>query len=230
MKRFAALLAFTALSLTCNAQIYFRMGAVAHHYNMRTYNMMVDSFNNNHPLLTTKMPYQQWMLGPEFGLGKRWQQGGWELGFRSAWGVISADGVDTSGASYHRDVRTAESSLCASLRVGLLGQYFPLYMSFDGELSIFSNKTRVNGESYRTMDKGATLLITPGLTYIPFKGWFSPVIHLYYACPLVQASQEKLWADLDPQSFANVDRKDYIVKHGHFGIGISFIIGKQAQD
>jgi hypothetical protein len=230
MKRLAPTLLLLLLSITAPSQIYFRAGAVAHHYNMRAYNALVDLYNENTPGLTTKMPHQTWMAGPDFGIGKRYFQGGWEVSFRSAWGVISAEGVDTSGAGMRRDVRTAESSICAGLYLRILGQLAPLYMSFDGELSIWSNKTRVNEESYRKMDKGPTLLITPGLKYIPFKGWFTPVIHVYYACPLTQAFQEKLWQDMEPVSFADAEKKDFVVRHGHFGIGVSFLFGRQAED
>lgn len=230
MKRFAFLLLFFLTASAAYSQIYFRAGVVAHHYNMRNYDKLVDSYNENHPWLTTKMPYQSWMKGLDFGIGKRYYQGGWEVSFRSAWGVISAEGIDSTSTSIKRDVRTAESSFCAGMYVRILGPIAPVYMSFEGEISIWSNKTRVNGEGYRTMDKGPTLLITPGLKYIPFDGWFTPVIQIYYACPLLPAFQQKLWQDIDPVGFASTDEKNFTVKHGHFGIGVSLLLGRQSED
>lgn len=229
MKRFTFTVVLAVTSLALSGQIYFRGGAVAHHYNMRTYNELVDIYNTNNPWLTTQMPYQEWMLGPDFGLGSRHVQGGWEVSFRSGKGVISSSGVDSTGATVTRDVQTKEASFCAGMYIRLL-QPWPIYMSFDGEISIWSNKTKVNDESYRVMDKGPTILITPGLKWMPFKGWFTPVIHLYYAAPLLQGYQEKLWQELDPAGFASADKKDFWVRHGHLGIGVSFLFGRQAED
>lgn len=217
-------------SLQLSAQIYFRGGAVAHHYNMRQYNELVDSYNKNTFGLTTEMPYQKWMIGPDFGFGKRRYQGCWELSIRSGKGTISAAGVDSAGVAYTRDVQTKELSFCAGMSIRILGPIAPIYMSFDGELSIWNNKTRVNGESYRQMDKGPTLFITPGLKWMPFPGWFTPVIHMYYSSPLLKGYQKELWADMDPIGFADADNEDFQVRHGHFGIGVSVIIGKQAED
>lgn len=230
MKRLIPALLFVLLAITASSQIYFRGGAVLHHYNMRAYNKMIDSYNENNLWLTTQMPYQEWMYGPDFGIGKRRYQFGVEFSIRSGKGVISSSGVDSTGTTITRDVLTKETSLCAGLYVRILGPLAPVYMSFDGELAIWTNKTRVNGEAYRKMDKGPTLIITPGLKYIPFKGWFSPVIHMYVACPLLQGYQEKLWQEIDPVGFADTENKDYWVKHGHFGIGVSFLIGKEAKD
>lgn len=229
MKRIVAVLAFFALTISVDAQIYFRGGAVAHHYNMRTYNELVDRYNEINPWLTTQMPYQTWMYGPDFGIGKRTKQVGFEFSFRSGKGIISASGVDSTGATVTRDVQTKEASFCAGMYIRFF-QPWPIYMSFDGEISIWSNKTSVNGESYRTLDKGPTILITPGLKWIPFKGWFSPVIHMYYAAPFLPGHQKKLWEELDPVGYPSVKPDDFWVKHGHFGIGVSFIIGKQAED
>jgi len=229
MKRSAVLFAFFLLTLSCTAQIYFRAGAVAHHYNMRQYNELVDKYNEITPGLTTPMPYQTWMFGPDIAIGKRRHQFGTEFSFKSGKGIISASGIDSTGATYTRDVQTSETSFCFGMYIRVL-QPWPVYMSFDGELSIWTNKTRVNGEAWRKLDHGPTLFITPGLTWIPFKGWFSPVIHMYYAAPILQGYQEKLWQELDPDGFASADKKDFWVRHGHFGIGVSFLIGKEAED
>ena len=210
--------------------MYFRFGAVAHHYNMRGYNKMIDSYNENNPWLSAKMPYQEWMLGPDFGFGKRTFTFGWEISVKSGKGVISSSGVDSTGATMERDVLTKETSICAGFYYRILGPLAPVYLSFDGELAIWTNKTRVNGEPWRKMDKGPTIAITPGLKYMPFKGWFTPVIHLYVACPLLNGYNEKLWQDIDPVGFADTENKDYWTKHGHFGIGISFVIGKQGEN
>lgn len=230
MKRLAPTLLLVLLSVSASSQIYFRGGAVAHHYNMRQYNLLVDSYNKNTFGLTTEMPYQDWMFGPDFGFGKRTFTFGLELSFRSGKGIISAAGVDSAGTPFTRDVMTKEASLCGGFYLRILGPLAPVYMSFDGELSIWTNKTSVNGEPYRTMDKGPTLFITPGLKYIPFKGWFTPVIHLYYSSPLLKGLQKELWADMDPVGFPDVDNDDFWVRHGHFGIGVSLLIGKQGED
>lgn len=58
MKRIVTLIALFAFALTGDDQIHFRGGAVAHHYNMRQYNELADSYNKNTPRLTTEMPYQ----------------------------------------------------------------------------------------------------------------------------------------------------------------------------
>lgn len=229
MKRLALIVLLAGTSLSLSAQIYFRGGAVAHHYNMRTYNKLVDSYNEANPGLTTPMPYQEWMFGPDFGIGKRRKQYGIEFSFRSGKGVISSSGVDSTGATVTRDVQTKEASFCAGIYVRFL-QPWPIYMSFDGEISIWSNKTSVNGESYRVMDKGPTILITPGLKWMPFKGVFSPVLHVYYAAPLLDGLQKELWADMDPIGYPDVKDDDFWVKHGHFGVGVSFLIGRQAED
>lgn len=228
MKRLAVLFAFFLFSLTCDAQIYFRGGMVAHHYNMRTYNELVDRYNEITPGLTTEMPYQTWMYGPDFGIGKRKKQGGVEFSFRTAKGTISAEGVDSTGTTYTRDVQTGETKFCVGMYIRFF-QPWPIYMSFDAELSIWNNKTRVNGESYRQMDKGPTFLITPGFKWMPFKGWFTPVIHMYYAAPYQKGYQKELWTELDPVGVDDVKEDDFRVRHGHFGIGVSIMIGKEAE-
>jgi len=214
MNRFLLILALVVCSLVLPAQTYFRVGYVANHYNMMNYDKMIDRYNETRPWLTTKMPYMKWMTGPDIGIGVRFDNGGGgEFFFRTAWATVSASGTDSSGVPTTRYLQAKEGGIGGVIYVRVAG---PVYMSFDGEISVFKSKTKVDAEDYRLKDKTFSIGITPG--------------HIYYACPFVNVGHENTWAELDPNNFANEDKKIFFTHHRHFGVGVSFELGRPAEN
>jgi hypothetical protein len=228
MKRSAALFAFLLLATSCTAQQwYFRVGVQATHYNMLRYNQMVDSYNEAHPDLDKPLPYLGWMMGPDIGLGKRYEYNSFEGYVRSSWSEISAAGTDTSGEYFTRYLKAKDTHVGCELGLQILPH---VSLTFGMDISMFKTQTKVNEEEYRLKDKHSLIGISPGLKIWIGKKWYMPVINFYYACPFLYEDHTNTWAELGPDNFADQEIKMLHSKPNHFGISFSFAIGKKAEE